>query len=150
MTASFNLVDRPWIPCQFAGTAVPHDLSLRDALARAKEITGIVADSPLETIAVHRLLLAVLHRIFRVVDDADWSQLWEADCFDAERVDAWADAWRHRFDLFDAERPFYQAPGLPEAAGTTVAKLGHEFSAGNKRRPLRPFMGHIAAVDPGG
>jgi CRISPR system Cascade subunit CasA len=131
MTASFNLIDRPWIPCQFVGTAVPQDLSLRDTLAHAEEITGIVADSPLETIAVHRLLLAVLHRIFRVADDSDWSELWEAGRFDVASIDAWADVWRHRFDLFDADRPFYQAPGLPETAATTVAKLGHEFSAGN-------------------
>jgi CRISPR system Cascade subunit CasA len=131
MTASFNLIDRPWIPCQFAGEAVPRDLSLRDALARAEEVTGIVADSPLETIAVHRLLLAVLHRVFKVVDPEEWSALWEAGRFDPGRIDAWAETWRHRFDLFDPERPFYQLPGLPEAAGTTVAKLGHEFSAGN-------------------
>jgi CRISPR system Cascade subunit CasA len=131
MTASFNLLDRPWIPCQFASAATPRDISLRDALAYAGEINGIVADSPLETIAMYRVLLAVLHRIFRVRDDADWSQLWEAGLFDADRVDVWATTWRHRFDLFDSERPFYQAPGLPEMAGTTVAKLGHEFSAGN-------------------
>ncbi|MBI5948772.1 MAG: type I-E CRISPR-associated protein Cse1/CasA [Chloroflexi bacterium] len=131
MTASFNLLDRPWIPCHIAGSGATQDLSLLEALGRAQDITGIVADSPLETIAVHRLLLAVLHRNFRIAEPADWSALWEAGRFDAGAIDAWAGAWRHRFDLFDAGRPFYQAPGLPEAAGTTVAKLGHEFSAGN-------------------
>lgn len=131
MTASFNLIGKPWIPCQFAGTAVPQVLSLRDTLARAEEITGIVADSPLETIATHRLLLAVLHRIFKVADEEDWSALWETGRFDAGHIDIWAEAWRRRFDLFDAERPFYQTPGLPESASTTAAKLGHEFSAGN-------------------
>lgn len=133
MNASFNLLDRPWIPCMFAGASIPEDVSLLDALARAGDITRIASDSPLETVAIHRLLLAILHRNFTVAesDGSDWSGLWAAGQFDAAVIDSWAAAWRHRFDLFDAERPFFQTPGLPESTGTTIAKLGHEYSAGN-------------------
>ena len=62
MTISFNLIDEPWIPCILDGTRV--ELGLRDVLAQAQQLREIRGDSPLETASLHRLLLAVLHRIF--------------------------------------------------------------------------------------
>ena len=63
MKYSFNLIDQPWIPC-----VLPHgrmeDLSLRDTLLNAHKITAIFDQSPLVTAALHRLLLAILHRNF--------------------------------------------------------------------------------------
>lgn len=131
MTFSFNLISEPWIPVLFAGESQPRDISLHEVLARAPDITELVHPSPLVTVALHRLLLAVCHRIYGPESEDAWGQLWNAGGFDNGLLAAYLDAWKHRFDLFDEERPFYQTPELPEAIATTIAKLGHEFSAGN-------------------
>ena len=123
MTFSFNLISEPWIPVLFAGESQPRDISLHEVLARAPDITELVHPSPLVTVALHRLLLAVCHRIYGPESEDTWGQLWNAGRFDNELLGAYFDAWRHRFDLFDEERPFYQTPGLPEAIATTIAKL---------------------------
>lgn len=131
MRPSFNLTDEPWIPCLFTGESRPRDVSIREALAEASSIQKLIDPSPLVTVALHRLLLAILHRVFGPETEDDWVRLWDAGSFDASCLDSYLDAWRHRFDLFDDERPFYQTPGLSHSAATTSVKLGHEFSAGN-------------------
>ena len=63
MTYSFNLIDEPWIPClRPDGTTIA--LGLRETLLQAHELREIRGDTPLETAALHRLLLAILHRVF--------------------------------------------------------------------------------------
>lgn len=121
---SFNLVDEPWLPCLAEG-ARREELSLREVLARAPEIREIVDASPLVTAAVHRLLLAILHRCFGPASDGEWRKLWDRGTFDMGAVNEYLDKWRHRFDLFDARRPFYQVggSGIPPVS---VAKLAHE------------------------
>jgi CRISPR system Cascade subunit CasA len=63
------------------------------------------------------MLLAVAHRVLRGPEDvAAWTRAWKAGRFDAAAVTAYLKKWRGRFDLFDTERPFYQAPAaLPLA-----------------------------------
>lgn len=63
MTISFNLIDEPWIPC-IRLDGKPDELSLRAVFAQAHQLREIRGDSPLETASLHRLLLAVLHRVF--------------------------------------------------------------------------------------
>ena len=128
---SFDLANQPWIPVRFHGESQAHDVSIREALARAPDIAELTDPSPLVTIALHRLLLAICHRVWGPDSEAAWQQLWQAKRFDVAALDEYLGSWRHRFDLFDGARPFYQTPGLPESVSTTVAKLGHEFAAGN-------------------
>lgn len=59
----FNLLEEPWIPV-LRGERVK-EVSLAEALLEAHTITRIETPSPLEEAALHRLLLAVLHRAFR-------------------------------------------------------------------------------------
>lgn len=59
----FNLVDQSWIPCLLRDGGKPQELSLRDTLIGAHEIRELCDDSPLVTVSLHRLLLAVLHRV---------------------------------------------------------------------------------------
>ena len=40
-------------------------------------------------------------------------------------------AWRHRFDLFDEQRPFYQSPSLPDKMLKSVSSLALEYASGN-------------------
>jgi CRISPR system Cascade subunit CasA len=107
----FLLTTEPWIPCVTrAGACV--DLSLRDALVGAHELAELHDASPLVTLALHRLLLAVLHRVFGPESLDDWRALRERGSFDAVALDAYLERWSHRFDLCHPERPFYQTRGL--------------------------------------
>lgn len=141
---SFDLRSQAWIPALFAVEPRPRDVSLREALASAGDIREIAHPSPLVTAALHRLLLAVLHRVFGPEDDAAWQRLWRAGRFDIAQVGHYLDSQEGRFDLFHPERPFFQSPGLPRSAATSVAKLGHENSAGNN--PL--LFDHSRDEDP--
>lgn len=109
MSISFNLIDERWIPCLRAdGTR--DELSLRDTLTQAHHLREIRGDTPLETAALHRLLLAVLHRIFGPKGRAEWIALWkQRDIgFDAQPLENYLKTWRHKFDLFDKCYPFLQ------------------------------------------
>ena len=113
MTYSFNLIDQPWIPCTMPdGSHV--ELSLRDTLLQAHEIREIFDQSPLVTAALHRLLLAVLHRNFGPSSQSEWQTLWQAGQFDSDRLNSYLSEWHSRFDLFDAKRPFYQVAELED------------------------------------
>ena len=59
----FSLLHEPWIPVLRAGRV--EELGLEQALLKAHEIVRIETPSPLEETALHRLLLAVLHRALR-------------------------------------------------------------------------------------
>ncbi len=126
---SFNLVDEPWLPCvQLNGTAVT--LNLRDTLTQAHQLQTLTGDSPPQTAALHRFLLAILHRVFGPADYDEWADLWQAEKFDPDRLNAYLDRWRHRFDLFDPERPFYQAPD-PRVKLKSTINLSHDRASGN-------------------
>lgn len=132
---SFNLVDEPWLPCVTAdGQNV--ELGLRQVLAQAHELSEIYDSSPLVTVALHRLLLAVLHRAHNGPEGLDeWSELWNAGCFDASAINAYLDTWQGRFDLFDDEWPFYQVPHIADLADpkqwSPISRLAQEAAAGN-------------------
>jgi CRISPR system Cascade subunit CasA len=130
MKYSFDLTAQPWIPCIMSdGTAV--QVGLQEALSRAHEIREILAPSPLVTVSLHRLLLAILHRNFGPSDAQQWRDMWQSGQFAAEPLMQYFDKWRHRFDLFDSERPFYQYPGLPDKMFKSVALLAYELASGN-------------------
>ena len=75
----FNLVDQPWIPCLQRDGGKPQELSLRDTLIGAHEIRELFDNSPLVTVSLHRLLLAILHRNFGPASFGEWKELWQ--CF---------------------------------------------------------------------
>lgn len=120
----FNLVSEPWIPCELS-TGGRSDRSLADTLTHAHELRSIQDQSPLVTASLHRLLLAVLHRCFGPADIEEWKALYKRGCFDAEILERYLAAWRHRFDLFHPERPFYQCIGMvyePKSAHLLVTE----------------------------
>jgi len=135
MRPSFNLVDEPWIPCLFADGDTD-ELCLYDALARAHEIREIFDSSPLVVTALHRLLLAILHRNFGPESLIDWKKLWQRGCWDEVALCGYFNRWRHRFDLFHPEWPFYQVPEMKNDEKQPIQKhpvhlLALEASAGN-------------------
>ncbi|MGE5595257.1 MAG: type I-E CRISPR-associated protein Cse1/CasA [Hyphomicrobiales bacterium] len=125
----YNLIEEPWLPVTYVGELERREVGLRTALHDAHRIRELADPSPLVTVALHRLLLAILHRVFGPSTAERWRELWEEREFDRSDIDAYLDP--DRFDLFHPERPFYQTPGIPEHVATTVAKLGPEFAAGN-------------------
>lgn len=126
---SFNLVDKPWLPCvRLDGQAVT--LNLRDVLTQAHLLQSLAGDSPPQTAALHRFLLAILHRVFGPADHDEWAYLWRAKQFEAGAIITYLDKWRHRFDLFDAARPFYQSADHRVKLKSTIS-LSHDRASGN-------------------
>lgn len=129
MLASFDLISQPWIPCvRQDGTAV--ELGLRDTLAQAHELREVGGESPLVTAALHRLLLAILHRVFGPADYDAWHALWRARCLDPAALEAYFGQWRERFDLFHPTRPFYQASDV-RVKPKSLTSLVHDVASGN-------------------
>lgn len=131
MNETFNLVESPWIPCTLQdGTAV--ELSLRDVLIGSHDLRDLHGESPLVTASLHRLLLAVLHRILDGPKDwQEWEVLQRAGRWDSGQIGDYLDRWLHRFDLFDAARPFYQAADNRITEAGPVNRLILEMSHGN-------------------
>jgi CRISPR system Cascade subunit CasA len=111
------------------GTQQP--FGLKKTLLQAHEIREVRDDSPVVTIALHRLLLAILHRNFGPASLAAWERLLQAGHFDADRLSAYFEEWRARFDLFDVEHPFYQTGGMSTEKPLPVAALFDELACNN-------------------
>lgn len=130
MGVSFNLIDEPFIPCVMPdGTT--EERNLRDALVNAPDAREIRDDSPLVTAALHRFLLAILHRNFGPKNLDAWKTLWQAGCFDSAVLDRYFEQWRERFDLFHPRWPFYQTSELCTDKPLSVAALFEELARGN-------------------
>lgn len=129
MNPTFDLLQSPWIPCTRSdGTAV--ELGLQDTLGRAHQLRELNGESPLVAATLHRLLLAVLHRVFGPATCDEWGRLWDAGHWDMERLDRYLERWRHRFDLFHPEHPFYQARD-ERVKPKSISSLVHEVASGN-------------------
>ena len=130
---SFDLTAEPWIPCiDPKGRRI--ELGIRETLVGAHELRGIDDDSPLVVAALHRLLIAFVHRIVdgpRTMEDK--RKLIRAGRFDAAAIDGYLDRWRSRLDLFDSQYPFYQVATLGDADGSAepITRLLPERMCGN-------------------
>ena len=130
MTSSFNLVNECWVPCVRMDGQI-EERSLRDTLVEAHRYREMGGSSPLEMVAIYRLMLAVLHRVFGPGEEPEtWVDLWRSGHWDTTALDAYLSRWRARFDLFDGVRPFYQSP-YPNAKPKSVISLVSELASGN-------------------
>lgn len=124
MTDSFDLRDEPWI--QVRRRQGSEDLlSLRQVLAQSSSLSAITGELPTQSVAVLRLLLAVLHRAFADELRRDpvhaWSRLWTGE-LSLVKVDAYLDRYGDRFDLISERAPFLQVPDL-RVGGDRVSPL---------------------------
>lgn len=111
--SEFNLICEPWIPCiDPRGNRVEY--GIRDTLAKAHELREICDDSPLVTVAIHRMLLAILYRAFEgPTGMADWRTIWDAGRFEGnQQLGDYLRKWHNRFFLFQDTHPFMQVAGL--------------------------------------
>jgi CRISPR system Cascade subunit CasA len=122
MQQTFGLAHEPWIPC-ILPEGTREQLSLRDILVRAHDVREIRDDCPLVTVALHRLLLAILNRVFGPTDIAAWERQWKAGRFDPMALDAYFGRWEDRFDLIHPKHPFFQTPGLPQDNPVSIWRL---------------------------
>jgi len=129
MNVSYNLIDEPWIPC-IGLDGQPLRLGLYETLARAHTIREVQGEIPLSTAALHRLLLAILHRSFGPKNRSEWARLWRAGCWDETTLRGYFDNWRSRFDLFHDTYPFYQTVQPPrERESLTRLSLTHAYNS---------------------
>ena len=156
--SSFDLLTEPWIPVLDAGTdlrATPEaparlrEVGLREALLRAHELREVYTDSPLETIALNRLLLALTLDVYQPTPDKDaWMEVWRAGHLPPEPLDAYLDKWGDRFDLLHGTYPFFQRTTMdPSQEGkdpAPLANLFHEQASGNNAT----LFGHDIDAEP--
>lgn len=133
--ASFDLTREPWIPV-IPRHGPPREVSLREALAEADQFTEIRADSPLETMALYRLLQAFFLRLFgeETNNVERWHAMRAAGTFtDAQKqaIEEYLNQHRERFDLLHPERPFYQHPEPLSSSPSPIAKLFSGEASGN-------------------
>jgi CRISPR system Cascade subunit CasA len=126
----YSLWHEPWIPVvQQSGET--STVSLRDALAEAHSLREVYDPSPLINVAIHRLLLAVLYRVYRPRNVRDWTGLWRAARFDSDRLDGYGGVWSDRFDLFHPTHPFYQVPFIADEKVHPITAMILEAASGN-------------------
>jgi CRISPR system Cascade subunit CasA len=125
-----NLIEEPWLPCLMSEGATT-ELSLADTLLQAHQIREIFDESPLVTVALHRLLLAILHRNFGPSGKKEWLELWRRGQWPERTLREYFTRWQERFELFHPERPFYQVPEMKGVGRQPVAVLFQEMAAGN-------------------
>ncbi|MFI9388974.1 type I-E CRISPR-associated protein Cse1/CasA [Kutzneria sp. NPDC052558] len=126
----FDLLTRPWIPVvDLAGER--REVSLARLILGAHQFRRIVAEAPPMTAALHRLVLAVMHRAYAPRDDEQWSELWSRRRLPFAPLHAYLTEHRARFDLLDQDRPFLQCPKLGVKAWSSAAKLVPFRASGN-------------------
>lgn len=147
MTVSFNLIDKPWIPCvDHQGRLV--EVGLRDLLLQAHNLQAICCETPLMTAAVMPVVMALLHRVFGPEGSDEWHDLWEAGQFPSEPLEAYFKQWQNRFDLFHPEYPFYQVrdrrlepqPILYLAESIRNSETLFNHSTNDNSQPLNPSL----------
>jgi len=128
---SFDLVNERFIICLVRdGPLVEY--GIQDVLVNAHKIAEIRDESPLVTIAMHRLLLAILHRCYQgPKKPADRVVLWKAGRFDADCIRAYLNKWAERFDLFHEKYPFFQRAGFTTKEPSGINRLAQELARGN-------------------
>ncbi len=132
MNQSFDLRTQPFIPCLHREGQV-RDYSLTDVLTQAHDLLELACDTPLQTVAVLRLLLAVLYRALPIEDDKEeqWAALWRQETLPIQAITDYLNAQGDGFDLFHPTRPFMQVAGLTMTNTAPLAMLATEAATGN-------------------
>lgn len=107
---SFNLTQAAWIPVMTPDFQVK-EISLVELFETWETLREIQADNPPTTLALYRLLLAMLHRAYQGPrNEEHWEEILEDN---GTKAIAYLQAQRDRFDLLHPDHPFMQDPVLP-------------------------------------
>lgn len=143
----FDLRQERWIPCERPDGS-RELVGIERALVEAHTFAAIHDESPLVTAALHRLLLAILQRVFAPRTMDEWIALYEARAFDAAKIRAYLDEWAERFDLFHPERPFLQVRGLAKVLLDERGKEPEPTSARRFAIETSSYSGAVNLFDP--
>ena len=117
----FSLVDDPWIPVTGDSRK-----SLYEVFSE-KDIAGL-GGSPLEKIALFKLLLAISQAAYTPADEQDWLSLQPEGLASAARE--YLLKWKPAFNLY-GEKPFLQIPAISAAKNFPFQSLDPEINMGN-------------------
>ena len=132
----FDVLNEPWIPVTDKNGKA-FETGLYPLLKNAHELSEVRCDSPLETYAVQRFIIAFLMDAYAPERPKHLKRILEGEKFDMGVIDAYIETCRSEgvtFDLFDKERPFMQArydEKLDKEKETSAAKLFHALPTGN-------------------
>jgi len=131
---SFNLWAEPWITVE-CPNGTRDTLNIPQTITHAHQIRALYDPSPLVTVALHRLLLAILQEVINPQGRTDFKRVWQTGQFTAEQLQPFAEKYTHRFDLFSADTPFLQSADLPlqpakKSDGKPISYLMPEEPAG--------------------
>lgn len=103
ITPSFDLTGSAWLPVlRKDGTG--DELSLREIFDQAGDLRRLVGEVPTQEFALLRLLLAILHDALDGPRDLEeWQELWDGG-LPLDRITAYLDDHRARFDLLHPDR----------------------------------------------
>lgn len=124
---AFNLLDEPWIPVRRIDGRLD-EVGLLELFRQAGQIEGLAEVSPPGFVALHRLLLAIVHRAL-TAGVGRWSTgdrvRWYREGLPAQTLVDYLERWRERFWLFHPAQPFMQVAAigrpLPGKASTRFA-----------------------------
>ena len=120
-----NLVDASWLPVTTRDGDTLR-VGLRELFLGAHTLTDFTMATPPGRSALLRILASLTYRVTGLDTDDGEEGEWFRDRgriisggrFDPDRVNAYFDRWRDRFNLFDPDRPWRQDPRLAhECAG---------------------------------
>ncbi len=123
---AFSLLREPWIPCEAMDGGTVH-LSIRDVFDGAHEVREIRGDSPPQSFAILRVLLAIFWRAHHpetqvatdeTFDFAEWFEdTWELIDEPDEAVLRYLEEYENRFYLIHPKAPFMQVADLHTVKG---------------------------------
>jgi CRISPR system Cascade subunit CasA len=128
---TFSLLTEPWIPLiDPEGQCVQG--SLRDALLNPQRWRSINGSTPIETLSLYRLLLAICHRAIGPDPDPRVDLL---DSWPTNKLEGYLQQWEDHFDLLHPSTPFLQVAALKHAdlKSSPWTRLALECSSGAAR-----------------
>lgn len=160
----YNLLDEPWIPVRLVDGTIT-DVGLLELLRRTTDIADLACELPTQSIAIQRLILAIMYRVATPRDTRDWVRQWDEGA-PTEQMIEYLERWRDRFYLFGGRFPFMQVANLRTAkdAVSGLEKLiadvpnGEQFFTTRHGRALAcipaseaaRWLVHAQAYDPSG
>ncbi|MFI3272493.1 MAG: type I-E CRISPR-associated protein Cse1/CasA [Pseudomonadota bacterium] len=117
----FNIIDEPWIPVADAGL-----VSVR-AIFSQKDLR-VLGGTPLQKIALFKLLIAIAQAASTPQDDAEWDEIGPQGM--AERVLTYLEKWHDAFYLY-GDKPFLQMPAVEKAELKSYQFLKPETTSNN-------------------
>jgi len=114
---SFKLTQEPWIPVVSPNFQV-QEVSLIKLFETWEDTREIQADNPPTTLAIYRLLLAILHQAYQGPrDEEHWDEIYEDD---GQQAINYLREQEDCFDLLHPERPFMQDKTLTVDQGAEI------------------------------